>query len=231
MSKLLLLETATGICSVALANKGKLIALKETSTANSHSSLLTTFIDEIIKENNLQYSDLDAIVVSMGPGSYTGLRIGVSSAKGLCFSLDKPLIAINTLQSMAYGMHKMIQEENILICPMIDARRMEVYNSLFDFRLNEIRATAADIIDENSFSDHFKKSNIYFGGDGADKCRAVLAHQKNAIFLSEFKVSAKFMIEMATQKFKQNQFENIAYFEPFYLKDFIAGKPKVKGLK
>ncbi|MCP4551520.1 MAG: tRNA (adenosine(37)-N6)-threonylcarbamoyltransferase complex dimerization subunit type 1 TsaB [Bacteroidetes bacterium] len=231
MFKLLLLETATGVCSVALADQGELISLKETSTANSHSSLLTTFIDEILKENDLQYSDLDAIVVSKGPGSYTGLRIGISSAKGLCFSLDKPLIAINTLQSMAYGIHKMIQDENFLICPMIDARRMEVYDSLFDPHLNEIKATAAEIIDENSFSDYFKKSTIYFGGDGADKCREVLSHQKNAKFVSDFKVSAKYMIEIASQKFKEKQFEDVVYFEPYYLKDFIAGKPNVKGLK
>lgn len=233
MAKLLLLETATQVCSVALADGDQLLALKESESANSHSSLLTTFIDEVVTEGGMKLKDLDAIVVSKGPGSYTGLRIGVSSAKGLCYSLEKPLIAVNTLQSLAVGMRNKVkpEAENILFCPMIDARRMEVYTAFFDAENKEIEATSAKIIDENSFADLLKIHQIYFGGDGAEKCKAVLSQNKNAIFINDFRISAKDMIEIAVAKFEQNQFEDVAYFEPYYLKDFIAGMPKVKGLR
>jgi len=233
MAKLLFLETATQVCSVALADGDQLLALKESESANSHSSLLTTFIQEVISEAGMKLKDLDAIVVSKGPGSYTGLRIGVSTAKGLCYSLEKPLIAVNTLQSLAAGMKNktMPDAENVLFCPMIDARRMEVYTAFFDADNKEIKATSAQIIDENSFADLLKTHQIHFGGDGAEKCKDVLAKNKNAIFIDDFRISAKDMIEIAAAKFEQNQFEDVAYFEPYYLKDFIAGMPKVKGLR
>ena len=233
MAKLLFLETATQVCSVALADGDQLLALKESESANSHSSLLTTFIQEVISEAGMKLNDLDAIVVSKGPGSYTGLRIGVSTAKGLCYSLEKPLIAINTLQSLAIGMRDIIkpEAENVLFCPMIDARRMEVYTAFYDANNKVIQATSAQIIDENSFVDLLKTHQIYFGGDGAEKCKDALAQNTNAIFIDDFRISAKDMIEIASAKFEQKQFEDVAYFEPYYLKDFIAGMPKVKGLR
>lgn len=232
MTKILHIETATKICSVALSEDGELIALRESEIANSHAELLTVFIEDMMNEFVWKYKDLNAVAVSMGPGSYTGLRIGVSSAKGLCYSLDIPLISINTLKSMACGMEGFLHkiEKNILFCPMIDARRMEVYTAIFDNQRKLIRQTKAEIIDKNSFHEYFKEYFIYFAGDGAIKCKSVLNHQKNAIFLDAFQISAKDLIEIAHKKFNKNQFENTAYFEPFYLKDFIAGTPKVKGL-
>jgi tRNA threonylcarbamoyladenosine biosynthesis protein TsaB len=233
MSKLLYIETATKVCSVALSEKGKLIAFRESLHAYSHAELLTTFMEESIKEVSWNYDNLDAIVVSKGPGSYTGLRIGVSSAKGLCFSLEKPLIAVSTLQAMAFGMAKLIgaTDEKVLFCPMIDARRMEVYSAIFDKENNEMRKIEAEIIDENSFSDYLKDHIVYFAGDGAEKCKESFSNQANARFLDDFQISSKDMIEIATQKFEKKLFEDVAYFEPYYLKDFVAGPPRVKGLK
>lgn len=233
MTKILYIETATKVCSVALSDNGKLIALRESMVANSHAEMLTLFMEGLIKKVGWKYEDLDAIAVSMGPGSYTGLRIGVSSAKGLCYSLEKPLISVSTLKSMAFGMTKLtdINDENVLFCPMIDARRMEVYSAIFDSKNNEVRKIEAEIIDENSFSNYFKDHVIYFAGDGAEKCKSFFSGQPNARFLDDFQISSKYMLEIATQKFAQNQFEDIAYFEPYYLKDFIAGAPRVKGLK
>lgn len=230
MAKLLFLETATQICSVALAEDGVLLSIKESGSTNSHSSLLTNFIQNVVSDAKIKLQDLDAIAISKGPGSYTGLRIGVSSAKGLCYSLDKPLIAVNTLQSMAMGMKKNENDSKAIFCPMIDARRMEVYTALFDYQNNELESTSAKIIDESSFLDLLKDHTIYFGGDGAEKCKGVLSMNPNAKFMDGFRISSKDMIELAFQKFNARQFEDVAYFEPYYLKDFIAGIPKVKGL-
>lgn len=231
MSKILYIESATQVCSVSISINGVLIAMKESSTANSHSELLSSFIDDLIKENNLSLKDLDAIAVSMGPGSYTGLRIGVSSAKGLCYSLEKPLIAISTLQSMANGMSKYVEDDKAVFCPMIDARRMEVYASLFDVRNKELRKIKAEIIDENSFSEFLDSNIVYFAGDGANKCKEILSVHQNARFLDEFVISSKDMVEIGSSKYSKKEFEDLAYFEPFYLKDFIAGPSRVKGLK
>lgn len=233
MTKILFIETATKVCSVALSDHGKCIGFRESLLANSHAEMLTTFIEELIKEVGWNYDDLDAISVSKGPGSYTGLRIGVSSAKGLCFSLEKPLISVSTLKSMAFGMAKLtdVNDKKNLICPMIDARRMEVYSAVFDKENNEVRKIEAQIIDENSFSEYLKNQIIYFAGDGAEKCKESFSKQDNARFLNDFQISSKDMIEIATLKFKENQFEDVAYFEPYYLKDFIAGTPRVKGLR
>lgn len=233
MTKLLYIETATKVCSVALSENGKLKAIRESLVANSHAEMLTTFMEELIKEAAWKYDDLDAVVVSKGPGSYTGLRIGVSSAKGLCFSLEKPLIQVSTLKAMAFGMAKLVEskDEKMLFCPMIDARRMEVYSAIFDKENNEIRKIEAEIIDENSLSEYLKDHVVYFAGDGAEKCKESFANQSNARFLDDFQISSKDMIEIATQKFKMEQFEDVAYFEPYYLKDFIAGPPRVKGLR
>jgi tRNA threonylcarbamoyladenosine biosynthesis protein TsaB len=239
LSLILNIETATGVCSVALAKDGHLIGLKESNTKNSHSSLLTIFMDEVIRTAGVALSDLDAVAVSEGPGSYTGLRIGVASAKGLCYALDKPLIGVSTLKAMALGMPphppapspKREGESSILYCPMIDARRMEVYCAIFDEKGNEIRETRAEIMDENSLMEYLGKNRVVFAGDGALKCRSLFEKHPNAVFLEDFQTSAKFMISLSEEKFSQKRFEDLAYFEPYYLKDFIAGKPRVKGLK
>ena len=233
MTKILYIETATKVCSVALSERGKLVGIRESTIANSHSEVLSTFVEELIVEQEWNYNDLDAIAVSKGPGSYTGLRIGISSAKGLCYALEKPLISVSTLQSMAKGMLEIISpiSKNILICPMIDARRMEVYSALFDTNNKEVRDIEAQIINNSSFDKYFENHILYFAGDGADKCKETFSSQQNAHFLDEFEISSKYMIEIATEKFENNKFENIAYFEPYYLKDFIAGKSRVKGLE
>ena len=231
MAKILCIESATQVCSVTLADNDSIIASKESIIPNAHSELLSTFVDEIFKETNIDLSELEAVAVSMGPGSYTGLRIGVSAAKGLCFSLEKPLISISTLQSMAAGMSSLTKGDSVLYCPLIDARRMEVYSALFDAENNEKRGILAEIIDESSFTEFLNKSKVYFAGDGAEKCKEIIGQHSNAIFLDEYKMSSASMIEIAMKKFNERNFEDVAYFEPYYLKDFIAGKPKVKGLK
>jgi tRNA threonylcarbamoyladenosine biosynthesis protein TsaB len=225
------IETATRVCSVALSTDGVVTSIRESHVANSHSELITLFTEEVINEAGIPFSRLDAISVSMGPGSYTGLRIGVSTAKGLCYSLDKPLIAINTLKAMAAGMAGLAEDDQFLLCPMIDARRMEVYAAIFDIQLNELKPTEAVIVDEHSFQDLLNNRKILFAGDGASKCREVLRHQQHAVFHDEFHPSARYMASLSEQKFRQNTFEDVAYFEPFYLKDFVAGIPKVKGLR
>ncbi|MEO3406926.1 tRNA (adenosine(37)-N6)-threonylcarbamoyltransferase complex dimerization subunit type 1 TsaB [Mucilaginibacter sp. CAU 1740] len=227
MSTILQIETATTSCSVALSRDGKLLDFKQINARNIHAEVITLYIDELLVNQKLSYNDLDAIAVSSGPGSYTGLRIGVSTAKGLCFALDKPLIAIETLEAMAYGVittDGFEQDENLLLCPMIDARRMEVYTALFDTSGNRVRETAADIIDEQSFSSYLANHKVLFFGDGAEKCKSVLASNPNSLFLDDFDNSAIHLTSKAAQKFQSGQFEDVAYFEPFYLKDFIAGK-------
>jgi tRNA threonylcarbamoyladenosine biosynthesis protein TsaB len=202
---------------------------------NAHSSVLTVFIEEAVTSIGLKTDEIDAIAVSEGPGSYTGLRIGVATAKGLCYALDKPLIAIPTLKAMAAGMLIM---ENVarhashvtLVCPMIDARRMEVFSAIYDSGIHEIRETRAEIIYSNSFSDILQDYIIFFAGDGAEKCKPYLEGKENARFLDNFQVSSRYMIPLAEAKYLAGDFENLAYFEPCYLKEFIAGKPHVKGL-
>ncbi len=232
MAVILNIETATQVCSVALAVEGEVLQIRESREKNSHSTTVTLFIEEVMKSAGLPFSRLDAVAVSMGPGSYTGLRIGVSTAKGICYALDKPLIAINTLQSMAAGMlPAMAPSLDVLYCPMIDARRMEVYNALYDIGLNTIRETQAEIIDESSFRIELEKHRIVFAGDGAEKCRPLLGNHPNAVFPDGFHPSSAFMTSLAEKKFREKEFENVAYFEPFYLKDFIPGIAKVKGLR
>ena len=231
MALILNIDTATQVCSVALVKDGKTIMLKESSEKNSHSSVLTLFIDEIMNKTSTKYEQLDAVAVSKGPGSYTGLRIGVSSAKGLCFALDIPLISVSTLQAMAFGVSQKIKQKsnkNTLFCPMIDARRMEVYDAFFDVNNKMVRDIQADILDENYFDKY--KETVYFFGDGAAKCKDLFSHKENIKYLAGVNASAKNMGEISEQKFLNKDFEDVALFEPFYLKDFIAGKPKVKGL-
>lgn len=237
MGKILNIETATRICSVALSDNGQVIAMQESNTKNSHAEQITVFSEQIIYKSGISFSDLDAIAISKGPGSYTGLRIGVSTAKGFCYSLDKPLLSIGTLDALAAGIIAKMKEageklEDMIFCPMIDARRMEVYAAVFDAQLHLIRETKAEIIDENSFADLFKTGKkIIFVGDGAAKCKAMLGNHEQAIFPEEFLPSAAFMAPLAEAKFNKQEFEDPAYFEPFYLKDFIPGISRVKGLR
>lgn len=237
MGKILNIETATRVCSVALSDNGQVVALQETNTQNSHAEQITVFSEEIIFKAGIGFRDLDAIAVSKGPGSYTGLRIGVSTAKGFCYSLDKPLISVGTLEALAAGIINKMKEagektEELLFCPMIDARRMEVYAAIYDDQLTTKREIKAEVIDENSFSEYFESDKkIIFVGDGAAKCKTVLGENPQAIFPDEFLPSAAFMAPLAEERFKNKAFENTAYFEPFYLKDFVAGIPRVKGLR
>ncbi len=195
----------------------------------SHSSSLAVLINEGFKITKLESKQLNAVAVSKGPGSYTGLRIGVSTAKGICYGAGIPLIAVPTLDIMAIGviLEKITGEEieNSLLCPMIDARRMEVYNALYNNIGKRQTEITADIIDEKSYFDALNKQKVYFFGDGAEKCKDVIKHE-NAIFLENVYPSAKYMLQIANQHFNEQQFEDVAYFEPFYLKDFIATIPK-----
>ena len=221
MGYILNIETATKNCSVALAKEGEIILCKEIAEEGySHAERLHVFIEEIIKEAGISLSDLSAIAVSQGPGSYTGLRIGVSAAKGLCFALEIPLIAVDTLQVLALQ----VNVADGLIVPMIDARRMEVYSAIFSPKFDKKREILAEIIDGDSFSDRSEK--LYFVGDCAEKCKSVLI-KENHLFLEDIKYpSAKQMSILSYQKFKTNDTVDVAYFEPYYLKDFMVTTPK-----
>jgi tRNA threonylcarbamoyladenosine biosynthesis protein TsaB len=223
---ILQIETATTSCSIALAHNGQVLGFKEINARNVHAEVITVYIDELVQQAGITYDGLDAIAVSCGPGSYTGLRIGVSTAKGLCFALDKPLISVDTLAAMAKGiLADSSIDSDTLLCPMIDARRMEVYTAIFDGNGQVIKPTSAEIINEESFADILATKKILFFGDGADKCRQTLMHP-NAKFLPDFANSAKHLTAIAADKFARKEFEDVAYFEPFYLKDFIAGVKK-----
>ncbi len=229
MALILNIETATTVCSVSLAKDGKLLSLKEQNGDYSHAENLTLFIEDVCKQANIKLSQIDAVAVSKGPGSYTGLRIGVSTAKGLCFSLDKPLISISTLLSITQSIvqsSKFKIENSDLFCPMLDARRMEVYCAMYDFQGNVVKETAAEIIDENSFADILKTKKIVFFGDGSEKCKETFSKTSNAVFLDDVVPSAKDMVALSENAFNSNHFEDVAYFEPYYLKDFVAGKKK-----
>ena len=227
------IETATAVCSICLSDGDKILGIKETSEHNSHSKVVAVFIEELLRETGTDKHSLDAVAVSKGPGSYTGLRIGVSTAKGICYALDKPLISIGTLESMAHGMKLQSFPEKtglpVIYVPMIDARRMEVYTAMFDENLIQIKATSADIIDADSFHNFLPGHHLVIAGDGADKCRNLLSHP-NITFLDSFLASARYMAGPVNRLFEAGIFEDTAYFEPYYLKDFIAGKPRVKGL-
>lgn len=232
---ILCLETATPSCSVALVHNGEVLACEEDPKGQNHSEKITLFIDSVMKKAGVSYSQLDAVAVSMGPGSYTGLRIGVSTAKGICYAVSKPLIAVETLEAMAYGGSAVISSErserrNLLLIPAIDARRMEVYAAIFDENVNKIKDTEAVIIDENSFADLKKDHHLYLFGDGADKCAEIFANDDKITVIKDFYCSAKYMNTIAQQKFNNSEFVDVAYFEPFYLKDFVPGTPTVKGL-
>lgn len=224
---ILQIETATQVCSAAISQDGKTIALKEEMASNIHAGSLTLFIQSVMDTAGLKFSALDAIAVSKGPGSYTGLRIGVSTAKGLCFALDKPLIGIDTLQMMAEGFLKAEPAHEGLICSMIDARRMEVFTAVFDAQLDYVSPVEAKIIDEDSFKSLLTANKLTFIGDGAAKCAETLTHE-NAHFSTANYNSAGNMSHLAMQAYTQGKFEDVAYFEPFYLKDFVLTTPKKK---
>lgn len=233
MTSILLLETSTHLCSVGLSVDNQLIAIRETSENQSHSELITSFIEEVISVSRLAFTDLSAVAVSMGPGSYTGLRIGVSTAKGICYALDIPLIAIDTLRAMAFGMLQQAtpnHHQKSFFCPMIDARRMEVYTAVFDHQLGLLEPPHALILSQQSLKSWFEDGQVWIAGDGANKCLELWPDKRNLHFLNSFFPSVKWMAEMAHEQFNKQRFADLAYFEPFYLKDFIAGIPRVKGL-
>lgn len=223
MALILNLETATTNCSVCLSLNGEMVSIKENNTPSySHAEQLHVFIKESMDESGYEMSDLDAVAVSMGPGSYTGLRIGVSAAKGLCFALDIPLISIATLKSLA-GQLDVTKGDSIV--SVLDARRMEVYSAVFDADLNQIRDTQAEIVDLESFQDYLSKSKIHFIGSGAEKIKQTLPNV-NAEFYMDAVPSAKEMAKLTYEKYKKFEFEDVAYFEPYYLKDFLTTSTK-----
>jgi len=276
---ILYIETSTQVCSAGLSHDGKWLALREDRSRDySHSALLTVFMEEVLKEAGIEAGDVDAVAVSRGPGSYTGLRIGVSAAKGFCFGLDIPLIAVDTLKALTAsligpdpgttpsGSGATAQDPgtttsgsgatapdpgatpsgsvassespkkpaltggpDVLYCPMIDARRMEVYYALFTPGLKEVRPTAAEVITADTFGELLEKQRIVFFGDGAEKCRQLI-DSPNALFFPDILPSVRGMLQLAEEQYRRKDFVDVAYFEPYYLKDFVAGKPKVKGL-
>ena len=241
-STFLLIETATESCSVALSKDKETIAEKYVNEPKAHATLLARYIKDILSENGLTVQDCDAIAVSEGPGSYTGLRVGVSCAKGLCYGADKPLIGVGTLAAIAQcaidnptitvlveEQMKSVERNNgtrlpLLIVPMIDARRMEVYTALFNDKGEQLTATEAKILDETSFAQELESSIVLFTGNGAEKFKPLVNHP-NAIFAEQLP-HATGMRVIASDMFNKKEFKDVAYFEPFYLKDFIAGKPK-----
>ncbi len=235
MSLILSLDTSTTVCSVAFHRYNSLISCTllgcyELFTERTSSAMLTTLLSDIVSQSGYNLAELDAIAVAKGPGSYTGLRIGVSTAKGLCFALNKPLLAINTLTAMTEQIRTYFPAD-YLLCPMIDARRMEVYCALYSADGGEIEQTAARIIDEQSFIEWLDQKPVVFFGDGAQKCRSLIGSHPNAIFPdAPVLPSARTIGQLAAQAFGQSQFEDVATFEPFYLKDFMAIKPKKVAL-
>lgn len=227
MPVILALETSTAVCSVALARDGEIIAIRENREGRSHATLLTVFIGEILNEAKLKPEELDAVAVSIGPGSYTGLRIGLSAAKGFCFSANKPLIAVPTLQAMAWNAVKMLDQQKILppycLLPMIDARRMEVYTAVFDNTLKAVMPAHSLILDDASGRDMEKYMPGYYFGDGAEKARKVLSSNNHLHFMDVIP-SAAGVLGIAFEKFRNKEFEDLELSEPFYLKEYIAGR-------
>jgi tRNA threonylcarbamoyladenosine biosynthesis protein TsaB len=220
------LETATSLCSVALCDSKRVISVRESSEGRSHASVLTVFIHDLLNEAGIRATDLEAVAVSKGPGSYTGLRIGVSVAKGMAYAASVPLIGIDTTFSMFHGFVSSGRDlrKTDLFCPMLDARRMEVYYSVFGISGNIVKSTRAEIINKNSFSDLTVSPRIFLFGDGSVKCRDTVKGD-NIFFDDGFRISASFMQKPAYELLEAHSFENTAYFEPFYLKDFLTTRP------
>ena len=226
MAIILSIETATPVCSCALLQDGEVIINKESHEGQSHSTLLGVFVHDIMHHVRSSNLKLDAIAISKGPGSYTGLRIGISEAKGLSYGLDIPMIAIPTPHIMATIIKDKV-DEGTLLCPMIDARRMEVYATILDKSLNVIRKTSADIVDSNSYIDLLESNKVAFFGNGSEKCKEVITHP-NAIFIEDIHPLASAMGRLAENAFSEYDFVDSAYFEPLYLKEFVATIPKNK---
>ncbi len=228
MTYILSLETATYTCSVALYQDQQLLALQEFHLDKSHSSLLHVLIRDMLEYCEVDRAQLSAVALSMGPGSYTGLRIGTSTAKGLCYALDIPLIAINTLEAMAHSLQK-YNTHQAMLCPMLDARRMEVYCQIRNHQGEEVLATTPLVVEEGSFGAYLHSNEVWFFGDGSDKCRPLIApHTDKAVFIDHIQPSAAGIGELAWNKYQHQDFEDVAYFEPFYLKEFRMTKPKKK---
>ena len=226
MSKILNIETSTTVCSVSISEDGACKCFRENFNGNNHSELIGVFVQEALAESGFQPKDLDAVALSIGPGSYTGLRIGTSFAKGLCYGSDLKLITIPTLKIIAQNAKEKYNiESDALLCPMIDARRMEVYNCIYDANLNQVRETQPEIINENSFAEILKDKKIYFFGNGAEKCKPFITHE-NAIFISEVYPLATSMVTLSQAAFEIEDFADVAYFEPFYLKAAHVTVPK-----
>ena len=224
------LETATSLCSVALCDYDRVISLRESIELKSHATLLTVYIDEILRENQITARELKAVAVSKGPGSYTGLRIGVSVAKGIAYGASVPVIGIETTLAMYWGMKESryftaVADKNTLLCPMLDARRMEIYYALYDSGGNKTKDISAEIITEDSFMNIPESQKIILFGDGAAKCKDVIK-RKNTFFAADYSISASQMKKPVFQAFNDKKFEDVAYFEPLYLKDFITSKPR-----
>jgi tRNA threonylcarbamoyladenosine biosynthesis protein TsaB len=232
---ILCLETATSVCSVALCTADRVISTRQNSENRPHASLLTVFIEDILQEQGVKVNDLDAVAISKGPGSYTGLRIGVSVAKGISYRAGIPMIGIDTPLSMFSGMkyadnELMLKTDGLIYCPMLDARRMEVYYCLFDNNGSRLSEISAEIIGENSFSGIPEEKQIIFFGEGAMKCKDVMK-RGNSMFYPGFEISAAHMMKPVSEAFLAGRFEDIAYFEPFYLKDFITTTQKKNVLR
>jgi tRNA threonylcarbamoyladenosine biosynthesis protein TsaB len=224
------LETATNLCSVALCDSAGIISLRESNESKSHASMLTIFIDEILRDHGMRAHELEAVAVSKGPGSYTGLRIGVSVAKGIAYAASIPLIGIETTLSMFWGISGSLNlsaapDKNSLFCPMLDARRMEVYYAIYDSGGNKVKDISAEIINENTFINIPESQKIIFFGNGAAKCKEMI-NRRNAFFAVDFMMSASHMYRPVFQAIKDHNYEDAAYFEPLYLKDFITSKPR-----
>ena len=227
MSCILSIETSTDVCSVAVSQDGTCIFEKEDSSGPNHAVRLGVFVDEALSFIDSHLIPLDAVAVSCGPGSYTGLRIGVSMAKGICYGRSVKLLSVPTLNLLCVPvlLREQIQEENALLCPMLDARRMEVYAQLFDRALNEVRPIQADVVDADTYKSYLDERPVYFFGNGAEKCIEVINHP-NAHLIKNVEPLAKNMFPLAEKRMMNEQFEDVAYFVPFYLKDFVAKTPK-----
>jgi len=221
LALILHIETATSNCSVSVSENEHILATIELDEGYTHAENLHPFIDQLFKKTKIEPKQLNAVAVSAGPGSYTGLRIGVSAAKGICYALNIPLIAVNTLQILCAAAIKLIDEKNVILCPMIDARRMEVYTAMYDGELNELGAAEAKIVDEQSTKDLDKGKTIYFFGDGMPKCKTLLQNISDAKFIDGISPSSSKMLNLALTKYNAKQFEDIAYFEPMYLKEYF----------
>ncbi|GGG85485.1 tRNA (adenosine(37)-N6)-threonylcarbamoyltransferase complex dimerization subunit type 1 TsaB [Parapedobacter pyrenivorans] len=225
---ILQIETATQVCSVALSANGETVAFRDIDEPNVHAAQLTLIVDELLRTSGLSFKDLEAIAVGKGPGSYTGLRIGISTAKGFCYATDLPLIGVDTLAGMTAGFianHSPIAA-NTQLCPMVDARRMEVFAAVYDNQFQPVVPPAATIIDAQSFEHLNVGQRIILFGSGADKLETLFAANEQVEVISHFKNSARHMSYLAYRAFQDEQFADVAYFEPYYLKDFVATTPK-----